>query len=107
LAILLALAFAVYAIVGSLVGKWTAHRLLAISAERAVYCVWALLTVASGVLIHALIAGDFRLSYVTEHSNRTMPTVYKFTAWWGIGPGIRWKMPRCSPGSPPPHFCIR
>ena len=27
--------------------------------------------------------GDFRFSYVAEHSNRTMPILYKFAAWWG------------------------
>ena len=83
LAVLLALAFSAYAILGSLAGKWAKRPLLALSAERAVYCVWVLLTVAAGILINALITGDFRMSYVTEHSNRTMPTIYKFTAWWG------------------------
>jgi cytochrome c-type biogenesis protein CcmF len=27
--------------------------------------------------------GDFRFAYVAEHSNRSMPTLYKFAAWWG------------------------
>ncbi len=27
--------------------------------------------------------GDFRFAYVAEHSNRTMPMLYKFAAWWG------------------------
>jgi len=27
--------------------------------------------------------GDFRFSYVAEHSNRSMPILYKFAAWWG------------------------
>ncbi len=27
--------------------------------------------------------GDFRFAYVAEHSNRAMPTLYKFAAWWG------------------------
>jgi cytochrome c-type biogenesis protein CcmF len=83
LAILLALAFSAYAILGSLVGKWARKPLLALSGERAVYSVWVLLTVASGILVYSLIAGDFRMAYVAEHSNRTMSTVYKFTAWWG------------------------
>ncbi len=30
-----------------------------------------------------LIAGDFRLSYVAEHSNRSMDLPYKFASWWG------------------------
>ena len=53
------------------------------SAERAVYAVWILLTAASAVLVSLLIQGDYRLGYVASHSNKAMPTIYKFTAWWG------------------------
>jgi len=41
------------------------------------------MTLASGILVYALMTGDFRFSYVAEHSNRAMPTLYKFAAWWG------------------------
>jgi len=83
LAILLAFCFAVYAVAASVTGKWTKRPFLIHSAERAVYSLWVLLTVAAGLLVYALINGDFRLAYVASHSNRTMTTVYKFTAWWG------------------------
>jgi cytochrome c-type biogenesis protein CcmF len=83
LAILLAFCFAVYAVIASLAGKWAKRPFLVLSAERAVYTIWILLTVAAGILIHALIQGDFRLAYVAAHSNRAMATVYKFTSWWG------------------------
>ena len=83
LAILLAFCFAVYAVLGSLIGKWTRRPLLVVSAERAVFCIWALLTTAAGILIYSLIHGDFRLAYVWEHSNHSMPAIYKFASWWG------------------------
>src|SRR5580704_9840841 len=83
LAILLAFCFAIYAVLGSLVGKWARRPFLVLSAERAVYCIWALLTTAAGILIYSLIQGDFRIAYVAAHSNRAMSTIYKFTAWWG------------------------
>jgi cytochrome c-type biogenesis protein CcmF len=83
LAILLAFCFAIYAVVGSLVGKWAKRPLLVVSAERAVYCIWALLTTAAGILIYSLINGDYRMSYVWEHSNHSMPNIYKFASWWG------------------------
>ncbi len=54
-----------------------------ISAERSVYAIFGLLTVASGVLVYSLITGDFRMAYVAAHSNHDMPALYKFTAWWG------------------------
>ena len=71
LAILLAFCFAIYAVIGSVAGKLGRRPFLILSAERAVYCVWALLTVAaSAMLVYSLIAGDFRLAYVAEHSNQ-------------------------------------
>src|SRR5579871_1272159 len=83
LAILLAFCFAVYSVIGSLAGKWASRPFLILSAERAVYSVWVLLTVAASLLVTALIRGDFRLAYVAEHSNRSMSALYKFTSWWG------------------------
>ena len=83
LAILLAFCFAIYAVIGSVAGKLGRRPFLVLSAERAVYCVWALLTVAASLLVYSLIAGDFRLSYVAEHSNKSMELPYKFASWWG------------------------
>src|SRR5258706_5687599 len=83
LSLLIALCLAIYSVLGSLVGAIKKRPFLITSAERAVYAVWMLLTVASGILINALMTGDFRIAYVAAHSNRTMPAIYKFTAWWG------------------------
>src|SRR5215472_5758155 len=83
LAILLAFCFAIYAVIGSLIGKLRKNLFLIVSAERAVYSVWILLTTASGLLIYSLIIGDFRLGYVAAHTDQSMPNIYKFTAWWG------------------------
>jgi cytochrome c-type biogenesis protein CcmF len=83
LAILLAFAVALYATVASVVGRVKRKPFLVISSSRAVYAVWAMMTLASGVLVYSLLTGDFRFSYVAEHSNRSMPVLYKFAAWWG------------------------
>jgi cytochrome c-type biogenesis protein CcmF len=83
LAILLAFCFSVYAVIASVVGKWRSNPFLVLSAERAVYSNFLLLTAASGILVYSLIAGDFRLAYVAGHSNRAMPLAYKFASWWG------------------------
>ena len=53
------------------------------SAERAVIGTFLLLSLASGILVYALLTSDFRLAYVAARSNRAMPAVYKFAAWWG------------------------
>ena len=83
LAILLAFCLAVYAVIGSVVGKLRKNLFLVVSAERAVYSIWILLTTASGILIYSLMTGDFRMGYVAAHSDASMPAIYKFTAWWG------------------------
>jgi cytochrome c-type biogenesis protein CcmF len=83
LAILLAFCFSIYAAIASVVGKLKSNAFLILSAERAVYCNFFLLTVASVLLVYALVWGDYRLAYVAAHSNRAMPTAYKFAAWWG------------------------
>ena len=83
LAILVSFCLALFAIAASLAGKCARRPFLVISAERAVYAIWLLLTTASALLIYALMTGDFRLAYVAAHSNKDMQAVYKFTAWWG------------------------
>jgi cytochrome c-type biogenesis protein CcmF len=83
LSILLAFCLAVYAVIGSVIGKVKKNPFLVVSGERATYCVWILLTTASGLLIYSLLTGDFRLGYVAAHTDQSMPAIYKFTAWWG------------------------
>jgi cytochrome c-type biogenesis protein CcmF len=83
LSILIAFCLGVYALTASIVGGWKKKVFLVLSAERAVYSLWFLLTVASGLLVYGLLTSDFRLAYVAAHSNRDMPGLYKFAAWWG------------------------
>jgi cytochrome c-type biogenesis protein CcmF len=83
LALLLAFCLGVYAFLASVLGGWKNKPFLVASAERSVLAIWFLLTVASAILVTALLTGDFRLAYVAAHSNRAMPVLYKFAAWWG------------------------
>lgn len=83
LAVLLAFCLTAFSVAGSVAGKYGRRPLLVLSAERAVYAVWILLTAASAILVALLMSGDFRIAYVEEHSNQAMPMLYKFTAWWG------------------------
>jgi cytochrome c-type biogenesis protein CcmF len=83
LAILLAFCVALYATVASVLGGVRRKPFLVVSGQRAVYSVWVLVTLASGILVYSLMTGDFRFAYVAEHSNRSMPMLYKFAAWWG------------------------
>jgi cytochrome c-type biogenesis protein CcmF len=83
LAILLAFCAAIYAAAASVIGRLKHKPYLVVSGERAVYAIWVLITLASAILVYAMMTGDFRFAYVAEHSNKTMPTLYKFAAWWG------------------------
>jgi cytochrome c-type biogenesis protein CcmF len=83
LSVLLAFCFAVYAILASVIGKLTKRPFLTLSAERAVYSIWVLITIAAGILIYSLMTGDYRMAYVAHYTNRAMPLRYKYTAWWG------------------------
>src|ERR1044071_2925499 len=83
LAILLAFCVALYATAASVVGRLKHKPFLVVSGQRAVYSIWVLMTLGSGILVYSLVTGDFRFAYVAEHSNRTMPLLYKFAAWWG------------------------
>src|SRR5436190_24202995 len=83
LAVLLAFCLALYAIFSSVVGRVKRNPFLVLSGERAIYSICFLLTVASSILVYALLTSDFRFSYVAQYSNRAMPLIYKFTSWWG------------------------
>ena len=83
LSVLLAFCMAVFAVAAAVTGKYAKRPYLVVSAERAVYAAWLLLTAASVVLVTLLIKGDYRIAYVAAHSNKAMPAIYKFTAWWG------------------------
>jgi cytochrome c-type biogenesis protein CcmF len=83
IAILMAFCMAIYAAVASAVGRTRRRPFLVISGSRAVYAVWVLMTLASAILVRALLTSDFHYAYVAEHSNRAMPFLYKFAAWWG------------------------
>ena len=83
LALVLGFCLAIYSVIGSVLGKLRNNQYLIVSAERAVYAVSALVTAASGILIWAILSGDYRMVYVHNVSNQTMPWYYKVAAWWG------------------------
>jgi len=83
LALLLAFCVAIYSALASVVGRLKRKPFLVVSGQRGVYAIWVLVTLASGILVHALMVSDFRFAYVAEHSNRAMPLLYKYAAWWG------------------------
>ena len=79
---MLAFVLAVYAFVASILGIRRQKERLQYSAYRATVAIWALVTVAMGVLVYSLMTNDFRFAAVAGHSNRALPWYYKITALW-------------------------
>ncbi len=59
------------------------RRRLADSARNALLACFASTLVAAAVLATALVRHDFSFAYVAAHTNRTLPTVYALSAFWG------------------------
>jgi cytochrome c-type biogenesis protein CcmF len=83
LAICLALLCAAYS-AGAAVSGGASRRLHWVrSAEHGAYAVFALVTVATAILLRALLQHDFSLEYVAAYSSSTLPTQYVVASLWG------------------------
>ncbi len=83
ISLILALALAIYAAVGGVVG--TRRRLpeLVASAENAVLALTALTWLAALILMYAFWTHDFQIEYVAQNSSRDMPGYLLLTSLWG------------------------
>ncbi len=86
-ALLLALAGAAYVVVMALASRRPGRRAWEQSAERGVYAVFALTSLAIGTLWAALLTDAFELRNVAEYSSTTLGAGYKATALWGSQAG--------------------
>lgn len=83
LALLLAFCLAIFSLVSAIAGAWRKNLYLIAAAQRSTYAMWLMVTTASGLLLYAILNGDYRIAYVVQHSNQAMPVMYKIAAWWG------------------------
>lgn len=72
-----------YAIAASVAGARRRSRRLVESGIGAFYLTTALMTVASGLIITAFVAGDYAIKYVQHYSDSTEPLGFKFASYWG------------------------
>jgi cytochrome c-type biogenesis protein CcmF len=84
-ALLLLLSFvtAAYAVAASVAGARRREPRLIESGVGAFYTVAALMTVASGVIVYAFVAGDYSIRYVQRYSDSVQPLFYRITSYWG------------------------
>ena len=81
--ILAAFVISAYAVSVSIAGARRRSRRLIESGVAAFYLVAAVMSVASGVLVHAFVAGDYSIKYVQRYSDSAQPLFYKITSYWG------------------------
>jgi cytochrome c-type biogenesis protein CcmF len=81
-ALLLAFAFAVYAIGGGIAAIVTRRPLLIKSARNAGFAVCVLIWLGTASMVYLFFTDNFAMAYVAAHSNRSLPYYYKFSALW-------------------------
>jgi cytochrome c-type biogenesis protein CcmF len=86
-ALLLALVAAVYALVMALGSRRGGRRAWQESAERGVYAVFGLTTLAIATMWAGLLTDAFELRNVAEYTTSTLSPQYKLTALWGSQAG--------------------
>ena len=72
-----------YAIAASVAGARRRSRRLIESGIGALHFVAALMTVASGVIVHAFVTNDYSIKYVQRYSDAAQPLAYKIASYWG------------------------
>jgi cytochrome c-type biogenesis protein CcmF len=82
-ALVVSFGLAVYALLGGAHAAYHGRRRLADSARNALIACFVTTVIAAAVLVQALVRHDFSFVYVASHTNRTLPTVYALSAFWG------------------------
>ncbi|MFQ5945072.1 MAG: heme lyase CcmF/NrfE family subunit [Anaerolineae bacterium] len=83
LSLVIALALASYGAAAAFWGRRIGYQELVASGRNAAYAVGGLVTLATGVLVHAFVTHDFGIRFVAENSSLDLPLFYRFTALWG------------------------
>jgi cytochrome c-type biogenesis protein CcmF len=82
-ALVVTLGLCLYAVVAGALAASSRRRRLAMSARNALIAAFGSTLVAAGVLAAGFLRSDFSLSYVADHSNRSLSGAYKLSAFWG------------------------
>src|SRR5688572_22013868 len=72
-----------YAVAASVAGARRRSTRLIESGTGAFYLVTALMTVATGVIVHAFVTDNYAIKYVQRYSENAQPLAYKIASYWG------------------------
>jgi cytochrome c-type biogenesis protein CcmF len=81
--ILAAFVIASGAFAASIAGARRGQRSLIEGGIGLFHVVTALMLVASSIIVHAFVVGDYRIKYVQHYSDEVQPLFYKLTSYWG------------------------
>jgi cytochrome c-type biogenesis protein CcmF len=81
--LLAAFVVSAYAAAMAVAGARRRSRGLIESGIGAFYLVAAIMTAATGVIVHAFLTGDYSIKYVQHYSEDAQPLFFKLTAYWG------------------------
>jgi cytochrome c-type biogenesis protein CcmF len=81
--ILSAFVLASAAFAASVAGARRGARSLVDGGVGLFHTVTAMMLVASAVIVHAFVVGDFRIRYVQHYSDASQPLFYKLASYWG------------------------
>ena len=81
--LLSAFVVAAYALTACVAGARVRSTRLIESGVGAFYAVTALMTLASGVLVHAFVTDNYAIKYVQRYSDAAQPLAYKIASYWG------------------------
>jgi cytochrome c-type biogenesis protein CcmF len=81
--LLMAVIASAYSIFAAIAGARSGRGEFLRSSENSTFAVAGLLSIALLALLIAFLTNDFQVSYVANHSNRTLPVTYKISALWG------------------------
>src|SRR4051794_16941679 len=82
-ALVVTLGLCLYATLAGAYAVSRRRRRLAQSARNALIAAFGSTVVAAAVLAAGFLRSDFSLTYVADHSNRSLGGVYKLSAFWG------------------------
>jgi cytochrome c-type biogenesis protein CcmF len=77
-----ALIISAYSIASIVFGLRTRREEVLASAENGIKAVFLCLTIASAVMIYALVTRDFQVEYVARYTNRSLPLFYTVAAFY-------------------------
>ena len=72
-----------WAIAASVAGARRRSPRVIQSGVGAFYLVTALMTLASSIIVHAFVTGNYGIRYVDRYSDSVQPLFYKLTSYWG------------------------